>query len=135
MTITFIPEFELPCSSHANAGVALHSMIFALSAVLYVNTELAWYSIAALTFVLFIANTFYWFGVDEKKYVEYKASYVSLLDQLDVCIIKQKIEECGFGTSTERFLTSYLKKKHPNSIKKCQYETFNFFSCKGSGNQ
>ncbi len=132
ITESTIPTFQLPKSRHADAGIALHFIMFVISFVVYMNSGWSGYVIFPLTMVLVFVNAFYWFNVDENSYSEYKASYISRLDQLDVCVIKKEIAACGFGTRTERFLTSYLKLHHPDSIEKCQYENFNFFTCEGN---
>lgn len=127
--IKIIPEYKLPNSSHAGFGIAIYLLIATISFVVYVNTGWSGYVIFPLAMVLSLTNAAYWFNVDENRYIQYKNYYVQQLTQSDVATIKQKISECGFGTRTERFLTSYLKRYHADALEKCQNEIFNFFTC------
>jgi hypothetical protein len=114
-----IENYELPGSQHANKGLLVHLFVMILSFIAYVSVGFSLYILLPITASLLVVNFIYWFNKDHDNYTQYQNAYINHLKLLDIALIKSKIIESGFGTNTERFLTSYLIKNHPNSINSC----------------
>ena len=104
-----IEDYELPLSSHASKGTAIYCIVFVIS-LCAMEVESASPYVLYGAMLLLALNHFYWYFKDHQTYSTYKSNYISTLDQLDVVHIERKLKSVDFGSPTERFLTSYLRK-------------------------
>lgn len=85
----------------------------------FFSSGLSLYFVLLIISILLVSNFIYWSNKDLNNYTQYRNAYSEKLMSLDVATIESKIVDSGFGTSTERFLTSYLIKSHPKSKVYC----------------
>lgn len=116
-----IEDYELPTSLHGTKGMVINLCLFAIVGIsILLSVSTLWLNIGIL--VLFFGNFSYWFNKDHERYSKYKTDYISVLDHLDVEQIEDELKVVEFGSATERFITSYLRKKRDWTTPSCNYE-------------
>lgn len=120
-----IEDYELPPSAHATQGMLIYFTVFGISAVV-METFGSQPLLLSVLILLLLANHLYWYCKDGQTYATYKSNYISMLDQLDVAQIERKIDSVDFGSPTERFLTSYLRKARGYVSPPCYQSELNY---------